>query len=100
MDDVPLERKPAGPELHHLGHQVRAGLAEQHGAPVVAHGDPADRHPSFGRHQVPFPLEAAEKLEQLRALENGYDIACGVTEDPTIGVDTPEDAVKFEEMLG
>jgi len=44
--------------------------------------------------------EQAEKLEQLRALENGYDIACGVTEDPTIGVDTPEDAVKFEQWLG
>lgn len=45
-------------------------------------------------------LEQVEKLEQLRVLENGYEIACGVTEDPTIGVDTPEDAVKFEEWLG
>jgi 3-deoxy-manno-octulosonate cytidylyltransferase (CMP-KDO synthetase) len=44
--------------------------------------------------------EQTEKLEQLRVLENGYDIACGVTEDPTIGVDTPEDAVKFEQWLG
>ena len=48
----------------------------------------------------PGRYEQAEKLEQLRALENGYDIACGVTEDPTIGVDTPEDAVKFEAWLG
>jgi 3-deoxy-manno-octulosonate cytidylyltransferase (CMP-KDO synthetase) len=45
-------------------------------------------------------LEQLEKLEQLRVLENGYDIACGVTDDPTIGVDTPEDAVKFEQWLG
>lgn len=44
-------------------------------------------------------LEKIEKLEQLRVLENGFDIACDVTEDPTIGVDTPEDAVKFEEEL-
>lgn len=44
--------------------------------------------------------EVVEKLEQLRVLENGYDIACAVTEDPTIGVDTPEDAVKFEQWLG
>lgn len=45
-------------------------------------------------------LEQIEKLEQLRVLENGYEIACGLTEDPTIGVDTPEDAVKFETWLG
>ena len=45
-------------------------------------------------------LEQIEKLEQLRVLENGYEIACDVTEDPTIGVDTPEDAVKFEAWLG
>jgi 3-deoxy-manno-octulosonate cytidylyltransferase (CMP-KDO synthetase) len=45
-------------------------------------------------------LEQIEKLEQLRALENGYEIACAVTADATIGVDTPEDAVKFEQWLG
>ena len=44
-------------------------------------------------------LEQIEKLEQLRVLENGYEIACDITDDPTIGVDTPEDAVKFEEWL-
>jgi 3-deoxy-manno-octulosonate cytidylyltransferase (CMP-KDO synthetase) len=48
----------------------------------------------------PGRLEQIEKLEQLRVLENGYEIACDVTEDPTIGVDTPEDAAKFEEWLG
>jgi 3-deoxy-manno-octulosonate cytidylyltransferase (CMP-KDO synthetase) len=45
-------------------------------------------------------LEQIEKLEQLRVLENGYDIAVGLTDDQTIGVDTPEDAVKFERWLG
>ncbi len=44
--------------------------------------------------------EQIEKLEQLRVLENGYDIACAVTEDPTIGVDTLEDAALFERSLG
>ncbi len=44
-------------------------------------------------------LEQIEKLEQLRVLENGYDIAVGITDDPTIGVDTPEDAMKFEQWL-
>lgn len=45
-------------------------------------------------------LEKIEKLEQLRVLENGHDIAVGLTDDQTIGVDTPEDAVKFERWLG
>jgi 3-deoxy-manno-octulosonate cytidylyltransferase (CMP-KDO synthetase) len=44
-------------------------------------------------------LEQVEKLEQLRVLENGYAIACELTEDPTIGVDAPEDAKRFEQML-
>jgi 3-deoxy-manno-octulosonate cytidylyltransferase (CMP-KDO synthetase) len=48
----------------------------------------------------PGRLEQIEKLEQLRVLENGLEIACDVTEDPTIGVDTPEDAMKFEQWLG
>jgi 3-deoxy-manno-octulosonate cytidylyltransferase (CMP-KDO synthetase) len=47
----------------------------------------------------PGKLEQIEKLEQLRVLENGYEIACDITEDPSIGVDTPEDAVKFEDAV-
>jgi 3-deoxy-manno-octulosonate cytidylyltransferase (CMP-KDO synthetase) len=43
--------------------------------------------------------ERLEKLEQLRVLENGYEIAVGLTQDPTIGVDTLEDAAKFEAAL-
>jgi len=43
--------------------------------------------------------ERIEKLEQLRVLENGYDIMVGLTADQTIGVDTPEDAVRFEQAL-
>lgn len=37
------------------------------------------------------PLELAERLEQLRWLENGYTIRVGVTDIPTIGIDTPQD---------
>jgi len=33
-------------------------------------------------------------------LEAGYDIMVGVTNDPSIGVDTLEDAMKFEQSLG
>jgi 3-deoxy-manno-octulosonate cytidylyltransferase (CMP-KDO synthetase) len=48
----------------------------------------------------PGRYEQIEKLEQLRVLENGYDIACAVTEEPSIGVDTAEDAEKFAASLG
>ena len=40
------------------------------------------------------PLEIAERLEQLRWLENGYKIRVGVTTQSTIGIDTPEDLEK------
>lgn len=47
----------------------------------------------------PGKLEQIEKLEQLRVLENGYPIAIDVTADPSIGVDTAEDAARFEQAL-
>ncbi|MCC8152831.1 MAG: 3-deoxy-manno-octulosonate cytidylyltransferase [Tannerellaceae bacterium] len=39
-------------------------------------------------------LELVESLEQLRWLENGYRIKAGITEQETIGIDTPEDMEK------
>jgi 3-deoxy-manno-octulosonate cytidylyltransferase (CMP-KDO synthetase) len=44
-------------------------------------------------------LEQVEQLEQLRALEWGYEIAVSETERPTIEVDTPEDLQRAEEIL-
>jgi len=44
-------------------------------------------------------LEQAEKLEQLRALENGIQIAVVKVNYDSVGVDTPEDAKRVEELL-
>ena len=47
----------------------------------------------------PGKLENSEKLEQLRALENGIGIKVITTELTTIGVDTPEDLERAESLL-
>ena len=40
-------------------------------------------------------LEKIENLEQLRVLENGFQIAVGVVDEPTVGIDTPDDYRAF-----
>jgi len=44
--------------------------------------------------------ERFEKLEQLRALEYGYDIKVVLTEHDSVEVDTPRDLERVEEILG
>ncbi len=45
------------------------------------------------------PHELRESLEQLRFLENGYQIACTEVPHDSIGVDVPEEVVKAEAAL-
>lgn len=48
----------------------------------------------------PAPLEQIEKLEQLRVLYAGHAILVGVVDEPTVGIDTPDDYRAFVRRVG
>ena len=48
----------------------------------------------------PSPLEEREKLEQLRALEDGMRIDVALVDTIPLGVDTPADLERARELLG
>jgi 3-deoxy-manno-octulosonate cytidylyltransferase (CMP-KDO synthetase) len=47
----------------------------------------------------PSPLELAERLEQLRVVENGYAIKVVETAIESVGVDTPQDVPRVEALM-
>ena len=80
--------------------------------PFVRPGQPAPvfwRHLGLYGYRRPFllklaalpssPLERAEGLEQLRALEHGHRISTAETAADSIGVDTPDDLERVRQLL-
>ncbi len=61
----------------------------------------AYRRPALERFVAlpPSPLEQRERLEQLRALEDGMIIAAAVVDDVPLGVDGPDDLERARAML-
>ena len=58
------------------------------------------RHFLLELRQMPVSeLESCERLEQLRALENGFEIKVIHTDFSTLSVDTPQDIIKVEKFL-
>jgi 3-deoxy-manno-octulosonate cytidylyltransferase (CMP-KDO synthetase) len=101
-------------------HQVKVVLNQKGGALYFSRAAiPFDREasaqPQYFRHQGIYgytrslllrfvrwkisPLERAEALEQLRALENGVRIQVVMTGSGSPGVDTPEDARAIERLM-
>ncbi len=76
---------------------------------VTRHSSPYFKHLGLYGYQRHFllqfptltrtPLEQAEQLEQLRALEHGYKIRVLETTHDSIGVDTAEDLQRVETLL-
>lgn len=71
-----------GPLYHHIGLYAYRRVA-------------LDRFVSL----PPAPLETRERLEQLRALENGMRIDVAVVDAVPLGVDTPADLERAREMI-
>lgn len=46
------------------------------------------------------PFEQLESLEQLRVLHDGHTLLVGTIDEPTIGIDTPEDYRAFVQRFG
>jgi len=54
----------------------------------------------LGYSELPVgPLERVERLEQLRAIENGHRIRVVETEYDSLGVDTPEDLERVSKLF-
>jgi 3-deoxy-manno-octulosonate cytidylyltransferase (CMP-KDO synthetase) len=99
---VKLVGTPAGPSRLRALYFTRATAPSGDG-PLYHHiGLYAYRREALARFVTlkPSPLEVRERLEQLRALENGMRIDAMIVGSVPLGVDTPEDLETARRMLG
>jgi 3-deoxy-manno-octulosonate cytidylyltransferase (CMP-KDO synthetase) len=88
----------------------RSGIALYFSRSKIPHGGTCFLHLGLYVYRVGFlkkftklertPLEIAERLEQLRALEHGYRIRVVQVENESWGIDTPEDLERFRGTRG
>jgi len=96
---------PIGPDLMRALYFTRATApwsAPGQNAPLYHHiGLYAYRREALEKFVSlpPSPLELQEKLEQLRALENGMRIDIALVDTAPLGVDTPNDLEKARRIL-
>ncbi|MCE7030735.1 3-deoxy-manno-octulosonate cytidylyltransferase [Jiella avicenniae] len=99
---VKLVGSPIGPHRLHALYFTRATAPWGEG-PLYHHiGLYAYRRESLERFVSlsPSVLERREKLEQLRALENGMRIDAEIVDTVPLGVDGPDDLVRAREIYG
>ena len=85
---------PGGRDLSREGLEPRSAYYKHIGLYVYR------RDFLLGYSDLPVgPLEQAERLEQLRALENGYSIRVVETEYESLGVDTPADLERVSRLF-
>jgi 3-deoxy-manno-octulosonate cytidylyltransferase (CMP-KDO synthetase) len=92
----------------------RNGFALYFSRSIIPHGAPASGttflHLGLYVYRVEFlkqftkldrtPLETAERLEQLRAIEHGFRIRVVEVESESWGIDTPADLERFKAVMG
>ena len=101
---IPFERDATG-SGDGSSHAARPGAAGSHPGPRAAWF----KHIGLYVYRRDFllnysalpvgPLELAERLEQLRALENGYSIRVVESDYDSLGVDTPQDLERVSRLF-
>ena len=99
------ERRATSDEIGRAGYFSRAPIPYDRESSGIGKAPQYLRHIGIYAYRKEFllkitalpqtPLERIEKLEQLRAIENGFDILVGKVEHTCDGIDTPQQYAEF-----